>query len=485
MSTINITPFYIFRLEDRFYLLKTHEIFYSRIDESQYQLLLEIRDQILKTGSNIQDRTYEEITILEKLSLCTSDNAPSDMKGYLEKARNDWKLLFPTLLNVQIVSLFVTYQCNMCCVYCHEQYGKKITSDFMTIDVAKKAIDWTFDMNDGKSALLFRFHGGEPLLNYPIIKESIAYIKSLKSTQPINFQITTNCSLLTDEIINDIASEGIDLTISFDGPPEYQRKNRIMKNGLDSYTIVVDKIRKVVKRIPNVTINATLWDNADEDLVKKEITELGIKNFYISTAFNHHSFEGLMENTTTTKKILPMREYSFDFDSMKDLVKKIIFAIQYRDKDAVKRLCNCDFYIRMIFKNNILTRKPISCDAGKSYLAIGPEGKIYPCNRFSGLEPFCMGSIFSSEPLQYKCFEQSQLLENKECSNCFANIYCGGICMYENLFETGNPFISLKTRCEKRRKILELAVYTEDLLNVADHEFLIQIGLRNDVQKIG
>ncbi len=484
MENIRIKPFHVFTIDKRYYVLRTRSLFYDCINESEYSFLLE-REGKMEALAN-----SEEIELFYRFRLIASPDDPRDYPGYLELDRKAWKTALPHVLQLRTMELMVTQECNMACVYCYGQGGHYGGRGHMDIRTAKLAVDWFILEAKEAPELTFVFFGGEPLLNFSLIRDIVSYVKEKEPGKKVSFGLTTNATLLNDEIIDFFVAEGIRPLISFDGPPEYQRNNRIMKNGKDSYELVIDNIRKLQEKIPDLHVRATLWKDADENLVLKELKRLGFSDCQVIPATpclleienKKDPADFCMKtdideyNSSDKKGVKEERIYLEEYENLKEQVKTAVSALKNHKSDVLVE----------IKKNRKITRilsgwepykKYQFCAVGRSMLVVAVDGKIYPCHRFVGAEKFCLGSIHTQGPCKRLCFESHQLLENAECIECFARFACGGSCAYDNLVLTGNIFHPPEHSCDMMRKESELAIHVDSLYQPGDREFLEEVGI--------
>ena len=356
----------------------------------------------------------------------------------------------------------------------------------MISDTARKAVDWYLSQNPDTEEISIGFFGGEPLLNFPLIQEVVSYVKEKAPGKKLLFGVTTNATLLNDEIIDFLRNEGITPLISFDGTPEYQRHNRILKNGRDSHDIVIQNVRRLMKKIPQLPACATLWGDADEELVLQTLKDYGFTNFWTNRArpslldlqepsLGHETL--IPENDTDPAQCSPEEEtmQRQTFISLKDKVKKTLEAMKARDTATLRELVRPRDISRMLsgWQTHL---KYQYCGVGRSMLTVAVDGKIYPCHCFIGLEKFCLGSINTPGPVPRKFFETHQIVENKKCQHCFARFACGGSCAYENYGVNGDIYHPTPEYCAKKKAWIEFAIYLDSQMNKEDRKYLLENG---------
>lgn len=345
--------------------------------------------------------------------------------------------------------LHISHECNMECKYCFADHGHfNSNASFMSKEVAKKSIDYWFEhLDKSRKQTNITFFGGEPLLNKEILKYSLEYIEYLlKGTGVLpKYAITTNGTLIDDELIQLFLKYKIQPDISIDGGEFIQNKNRPLRRGIRSYNKVEESVEKLKHYYNRLVAKITLI-HEDVDKLEKSVLdlwEMGFTDiFYIFALTND-------ENMTITKSdIVELRKQLFSlaentYDNLLNgRAERVINFI-----DIGYRLHN------NIVKNECAFLNPFT-------IHITPEGNIYKCSKMVGMKQFCMGDIYSG--VQWRNFiskPKSYLMENHECRSCWAKRICGGGCAYANLIYNGDFDVANKLTCEEKKVQIEAAVY--------------------------
>ena len=347
---------------------------------------------------------------------------------------------------VKALCLHVSHDCNLRCRYCFASTGDFGTGRRMTMDVetAKKAIDFVIAKSGGRRNIEVDFFGGEPLMAMDTVKATVEYARSIEKQHGkcFRFTITTNGVLLNDENIDYINREMSNAVLSLDGRKEVNDDLRPTVNGKGSYDVIVPKFKKL-------------------------IAGRGIKDYYLRGTFTrfHKDFaEDVKELAAIGKNV-----------SVEPVVGKEDdpYALQEADLPELKaeyeRLAEYlkDHPETNFFHFNVdLSQGPCvikrlrGCGAGCEYVAVTPDGDIYPCHQFVGNEDYKLGSVHdgSFDKVLSSRFAGRNTYTREECAHCWARFYCSGGCSASNLLVNGDIKHPHKVGCELERKRLECAI---------------------------
>ena len=358
---------------------------------------------------------------------------------------------------VKSMCLNIAHDCNLRCEYCFAAKG-----DFgrgrmlMPLEVAKKAIDFLVEKSGTRHNLEVDFFGGEPLMNFEVVKETVAYARSLEKPHNKNFRftITTNGLLLSDDKIDFINREMSNVVLSIDGRREVNDRLRIRTNGGGSYDTIVPRFQKLV---------ATRGKD---------------KDYYARGTFTKY-------NLDFTEDVLHLVDLGFDQVSVEPVVSdpKLSYSIQEEDLPRVfeeyERLANTiiarkkagegfNFFHFMIDLNQgpCAIKRLRGCSCGNEYVAVTPEGDIFPCHQFVGEDDWKMGNVLDgSYDLERKNeFALANVYSKERCKNCWAKFYCSGGCNANNWQYEGDIHKPHEIACALEQKRLECAVMIQAAL---------------------
>lgn len=357
---------------------------------------------------------------------------------------------------IKAMCLHVAHSCNLNCSYCFASQGKyKGERALMSLEVGKQAIDFLIKNSGSRRNLEVDFFGGEPLLNWDVVKQIVAYAREQEKIYNKNFRftLTTNGLNINDEVIDFANREMSNVVLSLDGRRDVHDRFRKTYTGEGSYDLVVPKFKEFVSK-------------------------RGDKGYYIRGTFTHH-------NTDFTNDILHMADLGFTQLSMEPVVCSpddpcalteedlpVLFE-QYEilAKEMLKRKQEgkpITFYHYMIdLEHGPCIYKRISgCGSGTEYLAVTPWGELFPCHQFVGDKNFSMGNVWDGVkniPLRQE-FAGCNAYSRKECNDCWARLYCSGGCAANSYHACGSINGIYEYGCRLFRKRMECAI----MLKVAE-----------------
>lgn len=379
---------------------------------------------------------------------------------------------------LKAMCLNVAHDCNLRCKYCFASTG-----DFggnkrclMPLEVGRKAIDFLIEKSDGRKNLEVDFFGGEPLMNFDVVKEIIKYARQQEKLHNKNFRftITTNGILLNNENIDFINKEMSNVVLSLDGRKEINDHMRKTYTGEGSYDIIVDKFKDLVKKRnhENYYIRGTFTKN-NLDFVNdiKHFSELG---------FDQISVEPVVTDLNNDYAIKD-EDLPLIFDEYEKLANEMIRRIKIknekiRNNEDVSKIANEDkpfnFFHFMIDLDEgpCVLKRLRGCGSGNEYVAVTPEGDIYPCHQFVGKADWKMGSVIdkSFDMAIKKTFADTNIYTKPDCKDCLAKFFCSGGCSANNLTYAGSLNKPYKLSCEMMKKRLECAI----MIRVFEKELL-------------
>ena len=359
---------------------------------------------------------------------------------------------------IKALCLHVAHTCNLNCNYCFASQGKYHGERaLMSFDVGKRALDFLIENSGTRRNLEVDFFGGEPLMNWDVVKQLVAYAREQEKIHNKNFRftLTTNGILIDDDVIEFSNKEMSNVVLSLDGRKEVHDRLRKDYMGRGSYDTIVPKFKEFVERRGN-------------------------KNYYMRGTFTH-------ANTDFTNDILHMADMGFTELSMEPVVCSpddsaaltnedlpVLFE-QYEllAKEMIERKKQgkpFTFYHYMLdLKHGPCIYKRISgCGSGTEYMAVTPTGDLYPCHQFVGDEKYLLGNIYdgvTNKEIQDE-FKLCNAYARKECDDCWAKLYCSGGCAANSYHASGKITGIYEYGCELFKKRIECAV----MLKVADSE---------------
>jgi len=446
---LRLIPFNVLSIDNDYILINGENLTIIKIDKSDYLILNSIKEK------NNKNDLKDNYTLLRDYDLISRKIVPSKKKSN-------------KLSPITHLTLFVVQKCNLKCTYCYGNEGEYGEKGIMNVETARKAVDWLIYESKEKKELGISFFGGEPLMNFSLIKKITQYakIQGSKFGKQFEFGITTNGVLLNDENISFMMQNNMIPVISFDGPKEIHDKNRLFKNGKGTYDYTVIKIKELLKNIPNSICRATLIDGRDYAYIERHLKEIGFKYIQLTVAS-----PSLLNVDNHIKRNVPNT-----FEFIKEISRDIINYIKTRDSKNLKDIqySGIGWHLSRMIEQFINKQKRyFACGAGRSGVAITTSGDIQLCHRFVGLKEFSLGSIFHDN-IERNIYQNSPTVINEKCKLCFAKYFCAGGCYHDNLGVTGSIFSPAVDMCSFMQNLAIIAGFISTQLNSEDVSFLIK-----------
>ena len=352
---------------------------------------------------------------------------------------------------VKALCLHIAHDCNLACKYCFaeegEYHGRRA---LMSYEVGKKALDFLVANSGSRKNLEVDFFGGEPTMNFEVVKQLVEYGRSIEeaNNKKFRFTLTTNGILLNDEILDFANKEMSNIVLSIDGRKEINDLMRPTRNNHgSSYDIIMPKFKKVAESRNQM-------------------------NYYVRGTFTHN-------NLDFSEDVLHLADEGFEQISVEPVVAQPTdsYAIREEDipvlceqydilaKEIIKRKKagkGFNFFHFMIDINGgpCVAKRLSGCGSGCEYLAVTPWGDFYPCHQFVGNEDFLMGNVDDGivRPDIRDMFKNSNVYSKEKCKNCFAKFYCSGGCAANSYNFHGNINDAYDVGCELQKKRIECAI---------------------------
>ena len=384
---------------------------------------------------------YDQITELKNEGRLFSPDTFEPIAGELKKKTSGV---------VKALCLHVAHTCNLNCAYCFASQGKyQGERAIMSYEVGKRALDFLIENSGSRRNLEVDFFGGEPLMNFDVVKDLVSYARSVEKEHGKNFRftLTTNGVLIDDDVIDFANREMSNVVLSLDGRKEIHDKFRVDYAGNGSWEKIVPKFQKLVKA-------------------------RGGKNYYMRGTFTHanpdflEDIKKMLELGFTELSMEPVVCAKGDPSELTEEDRKLVMK-QY--EELAELMLECDeagkpftFYHYMIdLKGGPCIYKRISgCGSGTEYMAVTPWGDLYPCHQFVGDEKYLLGNIWDgvkNTEIQNE-FESCNVYARKECRDCWAKLYCSGGCAANAYHATGSVKGVYAEGCELFKKRMECAI---------------------------
>lgn len=425
------------------------ELVYDLLDEDGLQKKDKLKEKYKnKYNTDEIDEAYEEICSLMNDGILYSkdlyENIASDMKKE------------PSY--IKALCLNVAHDCNLRCKYCFADEGEyKGKRELMPENVAKKAIDFVIKHSGPRKNIEVDLFGGEPLMAFNTVKAVVEYGRRIEKdyNKNIRFTMTTNATLLNDEIMEFINKNMVNIVLSIDGRKSVNDKVRVRADGSGSYESILPKIKKMVQ----------MRDKDKQYYVRGTFTRNNI-DFYEDVKF--FADEGFTEISVEPVVLPPENPLSLrkcDLPVIFEQYDKIYDEMIKRHKEGR----DFKFYHFNIDINGgpCVYKRISGCGSGHEYVAVTPSGDIYPCHQFVGDEKFKMGNVFDGDfdMKISETFKNANIYSKPECRKCWARFYCSGGCQANNYNFNGDIHVPYELGCIMQKKRIECAIALKSQIN--------------------
>ena len=362
---------------------------------------------------------------------------------------------------VKAMCLNIAHDCQLRCKYCFASTG-----DFgkgrklMSLETGKHAIDFLLENSGDRPNLELDFFGGEPLMNFKVVKQIVEYARSREKefNKKFRFTITTNGLLLDDEKIEFINKEMSNVVLSIDGRKEVNDYFRVLPNGQGCYDMIIPKYKKLVEG-------------------------RGDKEYYVRGTFTNRNkdfsndvfalYEAGFDQISVEPVVGDSDEYALTMEDIPEIFKEyehLADRIIENEKNGKK--FNFFHFMIDLDQGPCAIKRLRGCGCGNDYVAITPDGDIFPCHQFVGIDEYKMGNIdegtFDQE--MKADFAQAHVYSKPECRECWAKFYCSGGCNANNYQYEGDIRKAHKISCELEKKRLECAIMLKAMRMYGDAE---------------
>jgi uncharacterized protein len=420
------------------------------VDDLFYELLDHYPEKPAEEAVRVLGKRYPEQDIIEAMAeldrlkeqnLLFSDE---DFSFALNSLKNRQ--------NVKALCLNVAHDCNLRCRYCFASRGDyRGKRGLMTAEVGRKAVDFLVERSGDLKNLEIDFFGGEPLMALDTIKEVVSYARNLGKThgKVFHFTVTTNATILNDEIIEYLHENMDNIVLSMDGRKEVNDFMRVGTDGSGTYDKIVPNIKKLVA-----------------------LRERDHKDYYVRGTFTRY-------NLDFSEDVFHLADLGFKEISIEPVVgRQGEYLLKDEDAGAIYRqyeriaeeLLNRGdgrksfrfYHFNIdIYHGPCIYKRLSACGAGREYLAVTPGGDIYPCHQFVGQEEFAMGNVFEKilDERVIECFKNTHVFSKQKCIDCWARFFCSGGCNANNFLVNGDMNIPYEMTCKLQKKRIEYAIY--------------------------
>lgn len=426
------------------------------VDEVAYDII-----ELFETNSK-----EEILTVMEEKYCSRDDISKTDIEecyAQVESLKENGKLFSPDTFEpmagdlkaktagvIKALCIHIAHTCNLNCSYCFASQGKYHGDRaMMSFEVGKRALDFLIENSGSRRNLEVDFFGGEPLMNFDVVKEMVAYARSIEKQHNKNFRftLTTNGMLIDDDVIDFANKEMSNVVLSLDGRKEIHDRYRVDYAGNGSWERIVPKFQKLVKaREGKAYYMRGTFTHANPDFLKdiQQMLDLG---------FSELSMEPVVSAPSDPEALTKE-----DLEVVMDQYEKLAELMLKRDKEGKP----FTFYHYMIDLTGgpCIYKRISGCGSGTEYMAVTPWGDLYPCHQFVGEEKFKLGDIWqgvTNKEIQ-QSFADCNVYARPDCKDCWAKLYCSGGCAANAYHSTGSVTGVYKDGCTLFRKRMECAI---------------------------
>ena len=410
---------------------------------SKEEIFSIIKDKYLQPGESLSE-VEECYSQIQSLVDCGKLFSEDNFKNIAGKLKNKSKGI------IKALCLHVAHTCNLNCSYCFASQGNYHGERaIMSLEVGKRALDFLIENSGTRHNLEVDFFGGEPLLNLDMIKKLVAYARGLEKIHNKNFRftLTTNGVLVDDDLIDFCNKEMSNVVLSLDGRKEVHDRYRVDYSGKGSWDKIVPKFQRFVeKRGDRSYYMRGTFTHANPDFLEdiKVMLDLG---------FSELSMEPVV-CADDDPCALTDDDLEIVFKQYEDLAKLMI------ERKEEGKPFTFYHYMLDLSEGPCIYKRISGCGSGTEYMAVTPQGDLYPCHQFVGEEKFKLGDIWNgvnNHKIQEE-FASCNVYSHKECNDCWARLYCSGGCAANAYHATGKISGVYENGCKMFRKRMECAI---------------------------
>ncbi len=410
-------------------------------DNSKDSVIKSVAEKYADVSASDIEECYEQVAHLKESGKLFAPETFEPMAGHLKQK---------TAGVVKALCMHIAHTCNLNCSYCFASQGKYHGERaLMSFEVGKRALDFLIENSGTRRNLEVDFFGGEPLMNFDVVKQLVEYARSIEKQHGKNFRftLTTNGMLIDDDVIDFANREMSNVVLSLDGRKEIHDRYRVDYAGKGSWEQIVPKFQKLVQaRGGKEYYMRGTFTHANPDFLKdiQQMLDLG---------FTELSMEPVVcapgEESELTAEDMPIVKQQYE-----ELAKLMLS----HDKEGKP----FTFYHYMIDLTGgpCIYKRISGCGSGTEYMAVTPTGELYPCHQFVGEEKFKLGDIWNgvtNKTIQNE-FAECNVYSRPECRECWARLYCSGGCAANAYHSTGSVKGVYKYGCELFKKRMECAI---------------------------
>ncbi|MDD6770203.1 thioether cross-link-forming SCIFF peptide maturase [Inconstantimicrobium porci] len=446
-----------FYLDDSYYVIDVNSGSLHVVDEMIYDMLgdadkLQDKNDIINKLKNKYpteelEEAYLELAELKEQGMLYSKDLYEDI------ALNDDSENY-----IKALCLNVVHDCNLRCKYCFADEGEYHgCRKPMSAEIGKKAIDYVIRKSGPRHNIEVDLFGGEPMMVFDTIKEIVDYARVQEKihNKNIRFTMTTNCTLLNEERMEYLDKNMGNIVMSLDGRKEVNDAVRVRADGTGSYDRILPNIKSMIAR----------RDKSKQYYVRGTFTRNNTDFFEDVLSLANEGFTEISVEPVVLPDESPLSLRKEDIPMICEQYDKLYYEMVKRNKEGNP----FKFYHFNIDLNGgpCVYKRISGCGAGHEYVAVTPDGEIYPCHQFVGNKDFLLGTIFDDDLREdiIDDFKKAHIYNKPKCRNCWARFYCSGGCQANNFNFNGDIHIPYEIGCELQKKRIECAIALKSKLS--------------------
>ena len=415
MNKYDFSRIHFYKYKDKNILLDINSDSIHLIDDLTFNILENLKEQ----GESYTPDSEEAKEVLKEIKELAEEGVLFSPPGEITEYTP------PENPIIKAMCLHIAHDCNLRCPYCFADQGPYGGDrGMMSFETGKAAVELLFKESGSRKNFNIDFFGGEPLMNFQVVKELILYIekRTKELAKAAELTLTTNALLLDKEKGDFLKEHNISVVLSLDGRPEVQNKMRYTANHKGSYDVVSNNIKNFIADGYKSYIVRGTFTRENTDFLKdlQHLEEMGLKNLSIEPVVGPEE-----------------ASYSIKNEDIPLILKEYDKLTEYMEKNSDFNF----FHFNIdIYKGPCLPKRISACGAGHEYVAISPQGDIYPCHQFVGNKDFLLGNVYQGDISKKigKMFQDANVLNKEECMDCWARFYCSGGCHFSNWHDTGD-----------------------------------------------
>lgn len=381
----------------------------------------------------------------------------------------------PADFPLQALVLNITNQCNLACTYCYEFGADKIATPqgkpkYMTLETAKASVDFLLTQSAGRQAVHITFFGGETLMNFKLLREVVGYAREQAAMQGrgIGFSLTTNATLLTEEIIDFLADNEIGVTVSMDGPADLQDKRRVDKRGRGTYAMIEPRLRKLIARHKTraITARVTLTEGVTDvvRIYRHLKDDLGFDEVGFAPVTNSGDQAYAIDDSGMDGVLAAFHELADEW-------------LEYALRGQRHGFSNVSETIGELIQG---VNKSHPCGAGLGLLGVSPSGDLSPCHRFTDADTHSLGHVSSGVDHEKRedFLARGHVSAKYECQTCWARPLCAGGCHHEAFVRYGDTGHANLHYCDWIRQWTDTCLRIYGAVSAQNPQFLERFAER-------